>query len=44
MTTFPLMVVLKINSHSMELKMLIWGKENPCTKFIFPSMHDSFPM
>lgn len=27
----------------MELKMLIWGKEKPGTKFIFPSMHDSFP-
>lgn len=42
-TTFPLMVALKINPQSMELRMLIWGKEKPGTKFIFPSMHGNFP-
>lgn len=43
MTTFPLVVVLKINPQSMELKMLIWGQEKPGIKFIFLSMHDNFP-
>lgn len=43
MTTFPLMVVLKMNPESTEVKMLMWGKEKPGTKLTFPSMHDSFP-
>lgn len=43
MTTFLLVVVLKINPQSMELKMLIGGKEKPDIKFIFPSVHDNFP-